>query len=149
MWEHKTEEPEQEERALGTIAAPMANPDAVPMAYTVTLGYRPAFDDVWQDGDEVQVDREPAQAALYLIRHELGADPLAEGPKAADSVRVWVPLDYTGETFPTVADVESHEWEALFGEAGFRWRDFNRSRTPFPKWLHFASATLKAAGVGA
>ena len=144
----KTEEPEQEERALGTIAAPMANPDAVPMAYTVTLGYRPAYDDVWQDGAEIVVDREAPQAVIYIIRHEHGADPLGEGPKAADSVRVWIPLDYDGEEFPDVDDVDGSEWDALFGEAGFRWPDFNRSRTGFAEWVHFASAVLQAAGVG-
>jgi hypothetical protein len=149
MWEHKTEEPEQEERAIGTIAALIAKPGEPLMAYTVTLGYRPGYDDVWQDGAEIVVDREFPEAMLYLIRHELGADPLAEGPRAADSVRVWIPLDYDGETFPTVTDVDGSEWEALFHEAGYKWRDFNRSKMPFPEWVHFASATLKAAGVGA
>lgn len=149
MWEHKTEEPEQQERALGTIPALIAKPGEPPMAYTVTLGYRPAYDDVWQDGAEIVVDREAPQAVVYLIRHELGADPLGEGPQAVDSVRVWIPLDYTGETFPTVADVDGSEWDALFGEAGYRWPDFNRSRTGFAEWVHFASAVLMAAGVGA
>ena len=148
MWEHKTEEPEQEERALGTIPARLHKPDEPAMAFTVTLGYRPGYDDVWQDGAEIVVDREAPQAVVYLIRHEHGADPLGEGPKAADSVRVWIPLDYDGDEFPTVDDVDGSEWDALFGEAGYRWPDFNRSRTPFPEWVHFASAVLQAAGGG-
>lgn len=148
MWEHKTEEPEEQEVALGTIPAGLHKPDEPPMAYTLTLGYRPGFDDVWQDGDDVQTDREPPRACLYIIRHEHGAERVGEGPNVTDGVRVWIPLDYDGETFPTFADVENHEWEALLGEAGYKWPEFSRARTGFVEWVHFASALLQAAGVG-
>lgn len=147
MWVHKTEEPEEQEVVLGTMPARLHKIDEPPMAFSVTLGYRPGFDDVWQDGDDVQTDREPPRACLYIIRHQLAGDPLGEGPNATDGVRVWLPLDYDGETFPTVADVESHEWEALLGEAGFKWLEFNRSRAGFPGWVHTVSALLQAAGV--
>lgn len=146
MWTHSSEEPEQQERALGTILAPVA-PDRPPMAYTITLGYRPGYDDVWHDGTETVVDRESPAAVVYLIRHALGVDPLGEGPQATDSVRVWIPLDYDGDEFPGVGDVDGCEWEALLGEAGFRFTDFNRSRVPFSEWAHRVSAMLMAAGV--
>ena len=144
MWEHKTEEPEQEERALGTIAARLHKPGEPAMAFTVTLGYRPAYDDVWQDGAEIVVDREAPQAVVYLIRHEHGADPLGEGPQAADSVRVWIPLDYDGDEFPTVDDVESHEWEALFGEA-----TYTLQAMPIDFTLGLRSVKEKLAGIEA
>jgi hypothetical protein len=147
MWQHKTEEPDQQERALGSIPARIVKPGEPPMTYTVTLGYRPGYDEVWQDDVEIVVDREAPAAMLYIIRHELGADPLGEGPMATDGVRVWIPLNYDGEKFPTVQDVESSEWEALFCEAAFRWADFNRSRVPFPEWAHFLSALLKSVGL--
>lgn len=147
MWVHKTEEPEEQEVVLGTTPARLHKIDEPRMAFSVTLGYRPGFDDVWQDGDDVQVDREPPRACVYIIRHEHGAAPLGEGPNATDGVRVWIPLDYDGETFPTAADVENHEWEALLGEAGFKWPEFNRCRTGLAAWVHTVSALLRAAGV--